>query len=355
MPKPAYTPLDDALAAIAPFGIELGNGNTNHAPMVAEALCALGRPDAVMPWIARYRGRMLPRPTANGRIDSHDWRAALGRRDRFADWAQFFDRELAAGDWRDILDRWVGRLTPGFCAAATHGVIRVGHAVRGIAERGTPWRRRELADALAAWAATWQELPTGVDAAAGGMSPRTAILDVPLVPPGRRRPGNITAGLAVLREFPDFAPVIAMLDVSGPLAPLVAELSEVFAWVYLANARNIPTVIVFIHAITSHAALGNLVPYLSEGTARRLARYAWQSGCALYACYGGGRPLVTNTAASEEDEEALVDRAIATGDEHAIKFTEACLARHAQCPSPVFLAAARHAVEMLGRGRASSM
>ena len=39
-------------------GTELKNGNSNHAPMVAEALCAMGRPDAVMPWmpaIARCR------------------------------------------------------------------------------------------------------------------------------------------------------------------------------------------------------------------------------------------------------------------------------------------------------------
>ena len=79
MRAPSYVSLDDALETLAPYGIELKNGNSNHGPMVAEALCALGRPDAVLPWIERYRPGMLPRPPARlciARLD--DWRGALG-------------------------------------------------------------------------------------------------------------------------------------------------------------------------------------------------------------------------------------------------------------------------------------
>ena len=82
MGRSLYTTLDDALDKIAPYGIELKNGNSNHAPMVAKALCALGRPEAVTPWIARYRESMLPRPAARDRIRGDAWRAALGRRER---------------------------------------------------------------------------------------------------------------------------------------------------------------------------------------------------------------------------------------------------------------------------------
>ena len=62
MRTPCYSSLDDALDEIAPFSIELKNGNSNHAPMVAEALCALGHPEAVRPWLSRYRERMQLRP-----------------------------------------------------------------------------------------------------------------------------------------------------------------------------------------------------------------------------------------------------------------------------------------------------
>jgi hypothetical protein len=46
----------------------------------------------------------------------------------------------------------------------------------------------------------------------------------------------------------------------------------------------------------------------------------------------------------------LVDQAMRTGGEHAIKFTEACLREHAISPNPVFLAAALDATRRLSRG-----
>src|SRR5579863_1349391 len=157
MPLPAYGPLDEALDRLAAYGSDLSNGNTNHAPMVAEALCALGRPEAVLPWVERYRPRMLPRPVATDPIPAERWREALGRRDCFAEWCGFFAASLRDADWRAVLVMWAGRLAPGTAGAATHGVIRVGHAVRGLAVEETPQRRRELGDALALWASTYRE------------------------------------------------------------------------------------------------------------------------------------------------------------------------------------------------------
>jgi hypothetical protein len=52
---------------------------------------------------------------------------------------------------------------------------------------------------------------------------------------------------------------------------------------------------------------------------------------------------------SDADEDELVERAIAHGDEHVIKFTEACLHRHALSPSPVYVAAADHVSSMIPR------
>ena len=46
-------------------------------------------------------------------------------------------------------------------------------------------------------------------------------------------------------------------------------------------------------------------------------------------------------------EEELVSQAIANGDEHVIKFTEACLNRYAQAASPAYLAAADHVARMI--------
>lgn len=340
--------LDEALAQLAPYGFELANGNFNHAPMVVEALCAFGRPEAVLPWIERYRPRLLSRDAAGAPIDPTAWRAELGRRERFAAWGRFFAAAIDDDDWRDVLDLWVARLGPGISAAATHGVIRLGHAVRGLAAEETQPRRREFADALASWAASYAELPASGGSGPQRRPPRRAISRVPVVPPERRRPGNIAASLARLEQFPEFAEAAAEVDLDGAVQPLLAELTELFARVYLANAHNIPTVIAFIHGVTSLAALGNLAPYLREATLRPVLRYAWQTGCGLYACFGGETAYLDDID-RPHDLDGLIDRAVANGDEHVIKFTEACLSRDAMAPSPAYCACIEHALSVIRR------
>ena len=348
MSAPSYAVLDDALERLSPYGIDLANGNFNHAPMVAEALCALGRPDAVLPWIERYQSRMLPRPAAGEPIRLGEWRDALGRRDGFAAWSRFFAEALREAAWRDVLDLWAGRLAPGISAAATHGAIRVGHAVRGLAAGESPQRLAELADGLASWAATYQELPLAADAAIRPLPPREAIGRVAVVPPERRRPGNITAALARLDDFPEFAPAIGLADLDGAVDQRLAELTELFARVFLANAHNGLTAIVFIHGVTSLAALDHIAPQVGDMTVRSLLRHGWQAGCGLYACFGGETAFAAEVAPTEADPDSLVERALANGDEHVIKFTEACLARDALTPSSAYPAAVAQVLTLIG-------
>src|SRR5271169_4480075 len=116
MPVPSYHSLDAALDRLSGYGPGLINGNFNHAPMVAEALCALGRPEAVMPWIERYQGRLVVRESPGEPIGASEWRAALGQRERFAAWSALFAEELREGPWRAVLELWAGRLAPGVSA-----------------------------------------------------------------------------------------------------------------------------------------------------------------------------------------------------------------------------------------------
>jgi hypothetical protein len=345
VPAASYDSLDEALEALAGYGSGLANGNFNHAPMVAEALCAMGRPAAVMPWIERYRPRMVARTAPDERISTSAWREALGQRGSFAAWSAFFAEQLSGAPWHEVLDRWAGRLAPGLSAAATHGVIRVGHAVRALSAQETPLRRRELGDALASWAASYSELPSA-SGIPPTLTPREAIASLPIIPPERRRPGNITVALAGLADFPEFAPAVAKADLDGDIASLLAGSTELFARIYLANVTNVLTAIVFIHGVTSLTALGHIAPHVAAATARSLLRYGWQAGCGLYTCYGGAG--VAGEIATAEDAESLIDRALANGDEHVIKFTEACLCRHRVAPSPVYPAAAAHVSGVLG-------
>lgn len=51
---------------------------------------------------------------------------------------------------------------------------------------------------------------------------------------------------------------------------------------------------------------------------------------------------------THRDADDLIDRAIAAQDEHAIKFTEACLREYHLKPHPIYLVAARNACDQLG-------
>jgi hypothetical protein len=157
------------------------------------------------------------------------------------------------------------------------------------------------------------------------------------------------SSLAALDDFPDFAPVIGLLDVTREPASVISDMTETFARVYLANARDFLGAIVFIHGVTSATAVRSILPHLPDATARDIVRYAWQAGCALYSAFGRAPAAAGEIGPLRVSRDTLIDMAIANGDEHAIKFTEACLREHELNPSPAYLAAARDAMGMLER------
>jgi hypothetical protein len=132
--------------------------------MAAEAMARHGHADQVHRWLDVYMRRLEEFPRGSGPIGS-GWQDALGDPRRIADWTAYFRREVTGQPWRQALETWWPRLLPGVVAAATHGVIRVGHAVRALVQDGEDADHlTELAHGLAYWAARWQPLP-GVPAA----------------------------------------------------------------------------------------------------------------------------------------------------------------------------------------------
>ena len=339
--------MEEALGLLAKTGPEYAGRLANHGPMAAEALVVLGRPDAVVPWVESYRHRLYEHPTGGHPIDGTAWRDALGQGGRVGDWIVFFDRQVEERAWKEVLAEWVPRLSPGVIAAAFHGVIRTAHAVRSLDARESRARRRELAEGLGYWAATYEVLPES-PAAAEHRAPLAAIPEVASLPADRQiHTGNITDRLAPLDRFPPFAGVANLVDANGDASAFLSSLTETFATVYV---ENVPpgSVITYIHAVTGPSAIRLLLPHLDAKARATLLRYGWQGAAALYAASGGKWSSQAPSTAPRGDREDLVDRALATGDEHAIKFTEACLREHALNPKPVYLAAARAAVGSLG-------
>ena len=343
-----YSALDETLEIMEPMGPDLSNGFSNHAPMAIEAMCAVGRGDAVMPWFERYRHSLTPRRERVARLTDDNWRAAMGDQRRTEDWFEFFRNELEEHAWQSVLDTWAARLAPGLMAAATHGVIRTGHATRALALEETPARRRELADGLAYWAAEYLPLPASRHTVARA-KPSQAIARVQMIPPEIRRGnfGAFTDALAQLDSFPPFNETLDAVDPSGDAGAFLSDLTATFARVFLANAHDIYTTIAFVHAVTGPSALRPLVPYLRDETVHGALAYAWQTAAAMYATFGTRSDLSRFGETKVESKDELIDRAIACGDEHAIKFTEVCLREYALKPDLAFLAAASHAIRML--------
>ena len=117
-------------------------------PMTAEAMVRHGHGDLVGSWLDGYMRRLEEFPRGLSPIGL-DWQEALGDPRRVADWTVFFRAEIGERPWREVLNAWWPRLLPGVVAAATHGVIRVGDAVRALlADGDDPGHRAELAHGL---------------------------------------------------------------------------------------------------------------------------------------------------------------------------------------------------------------
>jgi hypothetical protein len=341
------TPLDDVLDRFASTGPEFGPGLSNHGPMAAEALVTLGRSDAIGAWSAWYAGRLAEHPQARNAVDATNWREALGDIKRAGDWVAFFEQELRERPWRDVVETRVARLGPGIMAGATHGVLRTAHAVRGLDAGQSAPRLHEFCEGLGYWAARYQELPS-VAGASVTLGVSEALSRVRRVEPSLRKNGMIFDAVKMV-DAAEFGPVVNFVATDGDVAAYVSDLTRTFVRHYLANAQRAP--ISFIHCVTAPSALRTLAPHLSDGTRQAAMRYAWQACASIYAAYGDVAP--DDLPAFDEpvafDADDLIEQAVAARDEHAIKFTEACLKEHRITGDPAFVLAAQDVVVRLRR------
>ena len=345
------TTIDGALDMLAGCGPEFGsNGLSNHGPMAAEALIALGREEAVEGWVAQYRKRLRDRPINVARIEPERWSEALGDVRRVSDWEDFLAAEMESGPWPTVIDRWTARLAPGLMSAATHGIIRTAHAVRSLAAEDTAIRRAEVVTGLAYWAARYQVLP-GQPGEGARRLPSEALPLVPVMPGYLRqpRPTSIFVAVAELDAFEPFKTAIDLATPAADISAFLSDLTQTMAARYLENANTAS--ITYVHSVTAPSALRMLLPYLSETTAGLTARYVWQACAAIHSRAHYPQPVVIPERLPSADE--LIDRAVYCGDEHAIKFTEACLRENALAPNPAFLAGPLDISGRFGRGRAT--
>jgi hypothetical protein len=334
--------LDEALQAISCTAPEFANGNSNHAPMVAETLIALNRHNAVMPWVEAYCRDLGQRPANAPSLDG-DWRHALGKTQEWPAWVALFREELQELHWTEVVESWTVRLAPGLSGAAMHGLLRTAHAVRSLGEVESQPRLDELADALAYWAASYHAFGT-VPSLPRHFNLDSALSQVPNL--NVDTPGSIDDAFRQLDASTAFGPVINLLGTGpDPLTDL-SQLTERFAALYLCNAPVPDRTFAMVHAITGPSSLRLLEPYVPKSTLELLLLYIWQAAGAIYGIWARDRsdPLIPK---DPPEADALIDAALANGTAHAIKLVEASLREHKHNPTPVYLAVAADAVQRL--------
>lgn len=332
--------LDAALLGLHGTDAEFGGGLSNHGPMAAEALEAMGHPDRIAPFVAHYGRRLTPlvrgEPLPRGQ-----WAHALGRVELRGSLVASFVEELRVEDPARVLARSVAVLAPGVIGAAFHGVLRTAHAWRAWLRAPSEARRVELAHGLAYWAARHQGLPGDPGRhAIVGRSPAAVLAAVPVVP--TQGAGLILDRFAVLDGDAAFITAVESYDPDAlPVDAALDELLAAVAQAYLA-APTARERFVFLHGITSTSAVRTLLPALRHDDRVGLVAHQVAAIAAVQATHGRtGAPPPTVVPAAV-DWSSLAATASRSRDDHTIKLVQACMHEAARGASPLLGVVAQH-------------
>jgi hypothetical protein len=314
MSAPSLDTLHALLDAGLAHGPEYGDGLSSHLPMALHALHALGAgPARLQAFSTAYAHRLNGRGGAGPapRPLPASWLDARGDVGAYEALRRHFESMLLEGGRDSTLRALLPALWPGAAGAAFHGLIRTAHAVQAA-------HARELAAALAYWAARWQPVPVAGAPPAGAPMPvadwaarlEAAALELRL--PGRLISLRIDAAV----KTPAYAALAGatMLDGLQPLSDWAADL--------YARSANFTV----LHLVTATRAARVLWPWTTARSEvlQGLLRAATAAVLASH--------LQRVPAAPDETLPAwpdLVAGAIASDDEHVIKLVHALVEERA--------------------------
>nr|WP_243704529.1 hypothetical protein [Micromonospora sp. KC723] len=251
---------------------------------------------------------------------------------------------MADEPWRQVLARWWPRLLPGIAAGATHGVIRVGHAVRALLDQETAPRVIELGHGLAYWAARWQPLASPGTGPYLATDPRTALDAVPRVPEQRF---GIRARLAQLADLPGWPAVAGAVSRGGEHAGEIAAdedavLARLAGIVHAAVVRHgthgYANPVMLVHAATAPNAILRTLPALPGTLWAASLAATWAATAAVTAAYAPATGRPAPPAAPDVDPAEVMRHAVDSAGPHTIKFADAALDAFASTGDTALLA-----------------
>ena len=292
------------------FSPYYGGYLANHLPMALAALDGMGATDAQTDAFANgYEKKLEPLPPESGTITDENASRFLGRRVTVASWIAYFEDSISHRGATETLGRWLDRLMPAVGSTAFHGLIRTAYALEGGVDR-------ELAHALASWAADYTELGP-LPRLSGTASPAEALAAVnrdPRFAKRRYTGGSIAVRMSRAAADPELAPLIAGVD---PRRLDIGSQARALLRAY-ADTGNFTV----LHGVTASLAFRVLLPFMKDADAAQ--GYLWQALVCAYLSAGGpaaGSPLKGDEGLSWPEIHGL---AVASTDEHDIKLAYTC-------------------------------
>lgn len=331
---------DEALERLHRTGPEFEGWLSNHGPMAVEALARRDASAAIHAWTDDYVDRLDDAPVARFPVGPQDWHHDLGNAVLLGEWRDFFLAEVAEHGWADTVATWWPRLLPGIASGATHGVIRLGHAIQATLTEATEPRVAEIAHALGYWAARWE--PVAIPSARGSRAAGALIEGMPAIPDQRF---GIRYRLRQLAETPGFGSSVEGLSRPATAAEVpaaLASLVDATVTAYPRIAHGHPTLLV--HAATAPNAVLMALQGLPEALWLDSFDAAWMATAAVVAAY---RPSdLAPVAAPTSGAEDTWARAVADGGEHIVKFADTALGAWERTGDPAALAAVDTAMRL---------
>ncbi|MEZ4232537.1 MAG: hypothetical protein R3B89_25380 [Polyangiaceae bacterium] len=318
-----YDALLTELHAFAPLYPQRGRSLANHAPMVLDALFAVGADARAEAWLARSTPYLKKLPRGNV-LGLRERMGALGDAERTADWITTFQVELDEQGVERTLRVALPLLAPGALAASFHGVLRTAHALRALSRGESPVRLTELAHGLGSWAAGHQLLP-GLERPTSLAEDRLPVAEwlaqIPLLPGADRREGLLHEIVHPLAEHAAWRAHVARL---GAVSTSETALHRVAAWSAQRLVLDPQGINGHLHGVTVTSSLAWFVPWVDRDQLGQLTRLVVLALGAVHAASAsdGVRECIDGDSLTPEE---LLEAALVSEDDHALKLVEAVL------------------------------
>ncbi len=325
-------PLDVVLTQLHAMAPTYDGGMSNHGPMVLEALEAGG----LAAFVPAFATQALKTLEPLG--DAGDEGLVLGD-GREAAWIAHYRRRLAEASVELVVRETLPGLLPGAMAGATHGLIRLSHAIRGWTRAPSAVREEEVAHALGYWASAYQALP-GEVGTAPSVDLHTAMAGLPELSEAQQsKAGMIFDRVRALDGSQVFIEAISTVDLrEQTCSDFISEMVGIASRLMLTASS---AGFAYLHAITATAAIRPLLRFVDASTELAVRHAVFHCVAALHTAHGGSKAwLAWTPPESLPDVKTLPLDAARSGGEHAVKLAIAVTAEYALRPDPALLCAA---------------